>query len=125
MFTIKFFQLFWIFEIFHSMKFSIDFGKKNFWYDKKHILKFFWNKVYMSPQVYVLEICNQLILEYSRADCPIYGILFSVNEKFQGTVRFNVVSNIDIFDWENTNHKRLQRCFYEVRCFLFIQSKPV
>ena len=52
----------------------------------------------MPPQVCVLEICNQLILEYSRADCPVYGILFSVKEKCQGTVSFNVVSNIDIFD---------------------------
>ena len=80
----------------------------------------------MSPQVCVLEICNQLILEYSRANCSVYGILFSVfkkKKKSQGTVSFNVVSNIDIFDGENTNRKRLQRCFYEVRCFP--SRKPV
>lgn len=76
MFTIKFFQLFWIFEIFHSMILE-----KNFFDMARHILQFFWNKVYMSPQVCVLEICNQLILENSRADCSVYGILFSVKKK--------------------------------------------
>lgn len=119
-FILKVFQLLCISEIFHN---SILEKKKSFCCGKNHILHFFFPETsFMSPVKFMIwTSVVRLVLDYSSTVALFTACLFFswfVKDAKGQFVSFNAVSTTDTLSWENVNHHRLQKCFYEVKFFL-------